>query len=296
MTATTETEPPPAHGRVERDAFAAHRHLPAVDLHLPATVGSGAPLVLDVSGYADASGGGAEPASGSGSWVKDLTARGLAVAVLRARTPGPPRDAAQTVRALVRLLRAEGGRLLAAAPSATPSAVLPGAAAGTTDGAATGAATGPVAERLGLLGVGDGAYLAALAAYGSVDLRSQVQAVVGIGGDWGAHPAPPTGRRPGTRPRRHADADVLCALAEIALATGNDVPLLVVGEADEPALPAGPGVRLARVVAAAGGRASLLPVHDDGPRGHRRTVAAVAAFYRRGLATGAGPVGPPVGG
>ncbi|MET9613786.1 hypothetical protein [Kitasatospora indigofera] len=156
-----------------------------------------------------------------------------------------------------------------------------------------GTTTGLATDRIGLFGSGDGAYLAALTAYGTVDLRTRVQAVAGVGGAWGADLSPgPARRRSRTVPRRRPDAEVLHQVSEIALATGNDVPLLVVHPLDGPALPAEHGIRFVQVVSTAGGRASVLLAGTDESPGPDDTAAAVAAFFHRALADPPDPVRP----
>ncbi|MFC9330193.1 alpha/beta hydrolase family protein [Kitasatospora sp. NPDC057015] len=243
--------------RVERNALIAHHPAPVVDLHLPTPAGPRLPLVIDVSQYAHP----AAPADTTGHWAPALAAHGLAVAAIREPAPAHRHDALQTVRALVRLLRSGGST------------------------------TGPATDRIGLFGCGDGAYLAALTAYGTVDLRSRVQAVAGIGGAWGADLSPEAARRrPRTTPRRHPDAEVLHQVSEIALATGNDVPLLVVHQLDDPKITAEHGIRLVQVVSAAGGRASVLLADTYEFLGPDDTAAAVAAFFHHTLADSPAPL------
>ncbi|WP_405015144.1 hypothetical protein [Kitasatospora sp. NBC_01539] len=190
-TADSDAHPAaPAPARVERDVLRA-RHdgtLPVVDLHLPTGGAMRCPLVIDVSGYAR------PDDHHAARWTSALAAHGLAVAAVRA--PGPARRdvALHTIRALVRLLRSNG----------TPH--------------------GPATDRIALFGCEDGAHLAALTAYGTVDTRSRVQALAGVAGSWGAGPAPDPDTHRRTAVRRHPDAEVLHQVSEIALATGNDVP------------------------------------------------------------------------
>ncbi|MFD7981951.1 alpha/beta hydrolase family protein [Kitasatospora indigofera] len=255
-TADPDAHPPaPAGARVEHDILRAARAdtLPTVDLHLPSGGTSRPPLVVDVSGYARPH----RPATVP--WAPELAAHGIAVATVRARHRPRHDQALADLRALVRLLRT------------------------------TAAAFGPATERIGLFGRADAAYLAALAAYSTLDPRAQVQAVAGVGGTWGTE-VPDTGARPaGGRPRRSADAEVLHQVCEVALATGNDVPLLVVSSTGDPTAPAEHGVRFAEVVTAAGGRASVLLLDGSGPGGAdldpAPSAGAVAAFFRRTLLT-----------
>ncbi|GJF33443.1 hypothetical protein KNE206_61430 [Kitasatospora sp. NE20-6] len=240
----------PAPARVERDVLRALRDstLPAVDLHLPTGSTTHCPLVVDVSGHARSDD------HHTARWASALAAHGLAVAAVRTLGPARRDIAPHTVRTLVRLLRSNG----------TPH--------------------GPATDRIALFGHGDGAHLAALAAYGTVDTRSRVQALAGVAGSWGADLTPDPDARRRTAVRRHPDAEVLHQVSEIALATGNDVPLLVVHRPDDPNVPAEHGVRFAQVVTAAGGRASVL-LGDTGrePAAVPETVAAVAAFFHRVL-------------
>ncbi|GHH59047.1 hypothetical protein GCM10018781_01440 [Kitasatospora indigofera] len=259
MNNPADADRPPPRTRVERNALINHRPAPVVDLHLPTAAGPRLPLVIDVSRHAHP----AALAETAGRWAPMLAAHGLAVAAVREPAPAHRHDALQTIRALVRLLRS---------------------------GSTT---TGPATDRIGLFGSGDGACLAALTAYGTADLRSRVQAVAGIGGSWGADLSPgPAHRRSRTAPRRHPDAEVLHQVSEIALATGNDVPLLVVHPLDDPELPAEHGIRFVQVVSAAGGRASVLLADTENRPGPDDTAAAVAAFFHRALADPPEPVRP----
>ncbi|MFC9331055.1 alpha/beta hydrolase family protein [Kitasatospora sp. NPDC057015] len=255
-TADPDAHPTAARARVEHDILRAPRDgtLPTVDLHLPSGGTSRPPLVIDVSGYARPRRPALTP------WAPELAAHGIAVAAVQHRHTARHDHALRDLRALVRLLRT------------------------------TAAAFGPATERIGLFGRADAAYLAALAAYSTVDPRAQVQALAGVGGTWGMEAAPDTDARPAARrPRRSADADVLHQVCEVALATGNDVPLLVVGTTDDPTAPAEHGVRFAQVVTAAGGRASVLLLDGTGHGGAdldpALSAGAVAGFFHRTLHT-----------
>ncbi|WP_405010032.1 hypothetical protein [Kitasatospora sp. NBC_01539] len=247
----------PALTRIERDILSTHPDAPVVDLHLPIASRPRLPLVIDVSPYTQA-----RTTGGTGSrWAPALAAHGLAVAVVREPGPLPLDLALHGIRSMVGLLRS-----------------------GCT-------ALGPAVDRIGLFGSGEGAYLAALAAYGTVSIRCRVQALAGVDSAWGATRAPDlTPSRRAVVSRRHPDAEVLHRVSEIALATGNDVPLLVVHRANDHSVAASQGTRLAHVVTAAGGCASVLhrgPEHD--PLAAIGTVDAVAAFFTRTLAAASEP-------
>ncbi|MFC8450107.1 alpha/beta hydrolase family protein, partial [Kitasatospora sp. NPDC057223] len=251
----------PARARVEHDILRAPRDgtLPTVDLHLPSGGTARPPLVIDVSGWARPHRPAATP------WAPELAAHGIAVATVHNRHTPRHDHALRDLRNLVRLLRKNAG------------------------------AFGPAPERIGLFGRADAAYLAALAAYSTVDPRAQVQALAGVGGTWGIETAPDLdARRPARTPRRSADAEVLHQVCEVALATGNDVPLLVVSGAGDRTAPAEHGVRFAEVVTAAGGRASVLLLgesgHGDADLDPALSAGAVAAFFHRTLHTAPHPV------